>query len=192
MENYPIPVTKQGTKKILDQMNNLIYKFYLKEGKSILGFFYNIQNENQNIPVVIINDFLTNEKNNNKIQFSLNNQIKTIELGDIRYKNKNFNISIIEIKENNLDENINYLEMDNYLYNQEYEMYYKKDSIYIIQYENLENVSVSYGLIDNIYKTQINFIGNINSNSKISLIFNLANYKLIGIHEKTQIIIIKE
>ena len=102
----------------------------------------------------------------------------------MRYKNKNFNISIIEIKENNLDENINYLEMDNYLYNQEYEMYYKKDSIYIIQYENLENVSVSYGLIDNIYKTQIHYIGNINSNSKISLIFNLANYKLIGIHEK--------
>ena len=65
-------------------------------------------------------------------------------------------------------------------------MYFHKKSIYIIQYNNvkdLNDVTVSYGLINNIKGGQFKFSGNINKDSEVSLIFNLANNKLIGFFE---------
>ena len=52
-----------------------------------------------------------------------------------------------------------------------------------MQYNNKEDILVSYGIINRINKNKIIYSGNINNNSKYSLIFNLNNNKLIGIHK---------
>ena len=80
--------------------------------------------------------------------------------------------------------NIKYLEIDDKLCEKESEIHYKNESIYIIQ--NINNdTSVSYGIIKEIHKNEIIYTGNINSN--FSLIFNLSNNKLIGIHKNNTI-----
>ena len=59
--------------------------------------------------------------------------------------------------------------------------YYKK-SIYLIQYNNKKDISVSFGMIKGIIKSDIIYSCFANSNSKGLPIFNLSNKKIIGIH----------
>ena len=59
-------------------------------------------------------------------------------------------------------------------------MIYNRESIYILQYNNIKEISVSYGIIKGINKDKLIYKGNTNPN--YSLIFNLSNNKLIGIN----------
>ena len=68
---------------------------------------------------------------------------------------------------------INYMKMNS-------EMFYNNESIYNLQYNNIKNIFVSYGIIKEINKYKLIYTGNISS--KYSLIFNLSNNKLIGIY----------
>ena len=169
MKDYPKALNKEITKKILDQMDNTFYK--IDDTSDDIGFFCKIEYKKKIIPVIIINKYFEEMKesiliNNNKI-----------ELIDILYRN-NY-LTVIKIKEN---DNIKYIEIDNKLYKNESEINYNKESIYILQY--MKDISVSYGVINKINKDNIVYTGNIEKNSKYSLIFDLSNNKLIGIHKK--------
>ena len=173
MENFPKSANKIITTKILDQMNNTFYKIDNKD--EYIGFFCKIEHKNKSIPVLIINKYMEEIKNS----IIINNKSNKIELIDILYKNKDYSLTVIKINEDN--NNIKYIEIDDVLYKNEPEMAYTKESVYILQY--MKNISVSYGIINEINKDKIIFLGNIDINSKYSLIFNLSNNKLIGIHK---------
>ena len=149
MENYPKSVTKRCTQTILDQMNNnYIYKIQEKDGNFSNGFFCHIKYQNKNIPVVIINNHIIKD---DIINVLINNDIKKIKLRKTIIKEDEYNISIIEI-EKNRDNNINYLELDNSIYENDSELNYYKESIYIINYNNDQVISVAYGTINDINK----------------------------------------
>ena len=80
-----------------------------------------------------------------------------------------------------LSKNNDFIEIDDKLYENDSEMFYNEESIYILQYNNIKDILVSYGTIKEINKNKIKYVGNVNS--KYSLIFNLSNNKLIGIHK---------
>ena len=121
MEDFPKPVTKKCTKKILkqmDQMENLIYKIY-KSNKKIndidfgFGIFCKIKINKNVIPILVTNYQIIDLgylKNYKEIKISINNEDKIIEFTDKYYTNKEYNISIIEIKEKEGNK-INYLEI---------------------------------------------------------------------------------
>ena len=118
IEDQPIPVSIEGTKKILFQMENCICKIYLDDGKKGTGFFCKIPFNNDLLPVLITNNHLLNENdidNNKTIKLSINNEVKEIEIDNSRkrYSNsdKNIDITIIEIKPNK-DGIDKYLELD--------------------------------------------------------------------------------
>ena len=184
MEDFPNPVNKNITKKIFEQMDNSIYEFIVKDEKIAYGYFCYIKSyNNKNIPFIIFNNYNIEEIESTKISVSIKNNIEMIQLGKIRYYNKKINISIIEIKDNIDNYKINFLELDNNLYKKEFEFEYNKQSIYIIQFNDMKDISVSYGIINNINRKHLFYLANINSDSNCSLIFNLSNNKLIGIHE---------
>ena len=163
MEDYPEPVTKQCTRKILEQTDEAIYKINEKEGNSEIGVFIKIKYKNKDIPVLITKLKILNEINNNIINISNNKEKIDIELGDILYLNNEYNILMIEIKEK---KNINYIEIDDNINN--------KESIYIIQNDNINDILISYGIINNIENNKdIRYKSNIKSN--YSFIFNLNN-----------------
>ena len=62
-------------------------------------------------------------------------------------------------------------------------MIYNKESIYIINSDNNDNTTVSYGLIKNNIKSEIYYFSYKNTESKLSLIFNLSTNKLVGIYK---------
>ena len=132
MAEFPKPVTKKNTQKILNQMDNSIYSINGIEWKNGFCFFCNIKLKQEKIPVMIVNYKIINEKylaNNNSIDILIKNEFETIEFGNVKYMNKQYDITIIDIK---IDENskINLLDIDEFLYKDKSEMCYDMKSIY--------------------------------------------------------------
>ena len=173
MEDQPRSVTKKCHETISEQMNN---SFCIIKEKDI-GIFIHIKYENRDIYAILINNIIKNEDYKDIKNIKVNGKDKMIEFEDIIYKNKEDEISIIKLKQKYNE--INYIEIDDKL--NEGEMYYNKESIYIINYNDINNIFISYGLIKGINNNKIEYTGNINTKYKLSPIF-LYNNKLIGIH----------
>ena len=162
MNEYPSSVSKQCSIKILEQMDNFIYKLNEKD----FGFFCHIKYKHKNIPIFITNYHAINEKyieKNNNIKITKNKEIITIEFGKKYYINEKYNISILEIKEDNINK-IYFFDLDENIYEKEPEMNYYKESIYIIHNKQDKNTYVSYGIINEINKSDIIFSCNIDNN----------------------------
>ena len=115
----------------------------MDEGSKYKGFFYKIPFiNNLELNVLITNNHIMNLEMD-KIIISKNNdnEMKEIKLNNrIKYANKEYNISIIEIKEkDNID---NYLELDGNIMKKEYNIIYINNSIYTIKYPGGKNLGV--------------------------------------------------
>ena len=69
------------------------------------------------------------------------------------------------------------MELDEYMYEKEPELYFYNDSIYIIHFNNTKNICVSCGLIDNINNSQILLSCNISNNLTGFPIFSSSNIR---------------
>jgi len=180
MNNYTKSFSKQFIKKILSQMENYFFKIYENDDKFDIGFFCYIKYKNETIPVIIINNY---KINNDIINVSINNDNKiTIELGNTRYNDKEYNISILEIKLNN-NYKFQFFDIDDDIYLEDSIMYYYKKPIYIIQYIKDKETLISYDIVNDINKKHIRFSNHLTKKNDLSLLFNFDNNKLIGIHK---------
>ena len=204
LKDYPISVPLELTTKIIKQMKNSICKIYI-EGSEGTGFFCKLPFNNTLLPVLITNNHVINDetlKKNNKLVIymykepkeepkekpnkELNKEkFKELELEErITYTNKDYDITIIEIKEK--DGIKNYLELDENIRENSINTPYINESIYIIQYEEKEEKpSVSYGILQNIDKENLylfKHLCNTKPGSSGSPILNLKTGKIIGIH----------
>ena len=79
IQDKPIPVSLEGTKKILYQMENCICKIYCDNGKLGTGFLSKIRFQNKLLPVLITSNHVLNEndiENNKIIELRINNDKK--------------------------------------------------------------------------------------------------------------------
>ena len=131
MGALPDPVSLKGTQKIMEQMNNSICLIYNEKRKGT-GFFVKIPYKSNLLPVLITTNQLINKDdilNMKSISIYINNdkKIKTLKLDRNRkiYTNEIFDITIIEIKENEDNLNNKCLELDEEIIN--YLKFNKKD-----------------------------------------------------------------
>ena len=185
IKSSPLPVSIEGTEKILSQMKNSICKIYKCNGT---GFFCNILHNNDNFKALITNYHVINEKyikDNKIIKISLNDdkEEKDLELNNREiYLNEEYDITIIGIK--NSDKiNANYLELDDNIFKDNSEFYYENNSIYILHYQNRDKALVSYGIINKIEDNDISHNCCTQGGSSGSPIIYLLNNKVIGIHK---------
>ena len=187
---YPLNIVK-NKEKIVEQMKKAICKIVLEDGKEGTGFFCSIINYS----LLITNNSFIDEaqlnKDNNKIKLYLgnNDESKEIVLKDrIKYTNKEYNITLIEIKKEEKDEigNIN-LEIDENI-NENKLSKLIGETIYIIYHNKDKNISVSHSVIEKYEENEYNFkyLSSINNENSIALILNLSNYKIVGIHIKNE------
>ena len=190
IDNYPSPVTIEGTNTILNQLKTYICKIENKNGNGT-GFFCCIPYKNKNIEVLITNNHIINQdfiNENKEIAISLNDdkEFKIIELKNKKiYTSVEYDTTIIEI---NQKENINnYLELDKKLI--EHNINLNNKSIYILQYPKYsdgQKASVSYGIIKNIQdEYNIIYYCCTENGSSGSPILDLLNNKIIGIHKES-------
>ena len=198
IESLSEPVTLKATEKIIDQMNNSICRIFNNK-RNGTGFFVKIPYKNDILPVLITNNQVINKDdilNNITIPIYLNNdkKIKNIKLDNNRkkYINEKYDITIIEIKENEDKLNSKYLELDDKIINYfkinkieklNYLNYiYSDESIYILNYLKDNDIIVSYCKLSYLNNNELYYQCNINENSSGSPILLTNNQKLIGIH----------
>jgi len=187
----PRSLTTEETEKILEQMKKSICKLILEDGSEGIGFFCSVINYSLIITnYTFVNESLLN-KNNVKIKIYLgkNNEFKEIDLKDrIKYTNKENNITLIELKKEEIDKigNIN-LEIDENIKEGKLSKLIG-ETIYIIYQNKDKNISVSYSVIEKYEENDCNFkyISAINNDNSIALILNLSNFKIAGIHIKNE------
>ena len=200
ISSSPDSVSFNGTKQIIDQMNNSVCRIF-NNGNGT-GFFTKIPYGSKFLPVLITNNHVINNNdisNKKTISLYLNNDkiTKTIKLDKNRkiYTDEQLDVTIIEIKENEDNLNNKYLELDdeiisyfklnkkenpNYINN-----IYSNKSIYLINYPEDNDVAVSYGkppILDELNKSKIYHYCTTKEGSSGSPILLIKNQKLIGIH----------
>ena len=193
IKNSPEPVDIKKTLLIIDQMINFICRIKINETNGT-GFFCNIPMENNETKHFLLTSYqVLNEieyNNIEEINIFLNdeNDKKTINLKikRITYFNKEYDITLIEIKED--DDINNFLELDDKLFIDKSKDYYENKSIYVIQYPSGKNSVVSYGILTELDKYEIKHICSTGKGSSGSPILNLDNNKVIGIHKESSIL----
>ena len=156
----PEPVSLKITEKIVEQMKNSICR--IENNCKGTGFFVKVPYKSVLLPILIttnhainIDDILSNKN----ISLYLNNgkEIKELKLDDnrLRYTNEKFDLTIIEIKENEDKLNVKYLELDDEIINyfkqkkKESQDYfnnsYLNESIYLLNNTKDKDIFVSYG-----------------------------------------------
>ena len=191
LNDYPMPIFLEETETILNQMKESVCEICLKDGRGT-GFFCNIPMEKDKfISVFITNNHVINEEyltKEDSILIKMNDGKKTerINIKDsLTYTNKEYDVTIIEFKENFIKD---FLELDENINNDP--AYYMGKSVYTLQYPNFfekEKVAVSYGILKDISEdSKYNFrhYCSTESGSSGSPILNLSNNKLIGIHKQ--------
>ena len=171
-------------------MKKYVYKIFYKDGSKDTGSFCKIPfpNKENLLPVLITShhvideSILNNDKNTIVLSFNDEKETKEIELDNrITFTNKQYDVTFIEIKNNDGINNFFELEED------KNKTLYVGEIIYMLHYPNSKNVSVSYGVINEIEDNKYNF-GHLCSTDKGSSggpILNLSNSKLLGIHKGT-------
>jgi len=189
IRNSPEPVNIAGTKAILEQMINCICKIKIREASGT-GFFCKIPlGKNESLNVLMTNYHILDEKyyeDNKEIHLLLNDEKEAFAIDLLTerktYFNKEYDIAIIELKEE--DGIKNFLELDDNLFKEKEKVFYEGKSIYVLQYPYGRNACVSYGLSINIEKNDIKHTCSTENGSSGSPILNLENNKVIAIHKE--------
>ena len=113
------------------------------------GFFCKINYENALIPVLITNyhvidDNFIESKDNIKVYINEKYQYIKLNKNKLIYSSPNnkYDIIIIRLEE---DEIKNYLEIDENIFNQNSELAYKDEPIYILHFPGADKAKISYG-----------------------------------------------
>ena len=77
------------------------------------------------------------------------------------------------------------MELEDKIFKEESYLYYSQESVYNIYYSKGEKAAVSYGLINNINKSNIIHFCCIDQGSAGSPIISISNNKIIGIHKES-------
>ena len=193
IEDYPIPITLEGTEKILTQMKTCVCKILMDNGNKGTGFFCKIPfpNEDHLVSFLVTNNHIIDEsylKKDKRIDLTINNDKikKKLIIGTRRvYTSKSCDTTIIEIFEDK-DDIKNFLELDFNINEDDFNNTYISKSIYALQYPNSDKVSVSYGIIKTIDLNNNYDILHLCSTDKGSSgapLLNIKTNKLIGIHK---------
>ena len=197
---HPQSLSIEKTEEILEQMKKSICKIKWDVNGHGTGFFCNIPFPNINdrtnlLPVLITNNHVIGEKDltpGTIIQISLNNDKYThkIAIYDLRkkYTNVVYDVTIIEITSNDYIPMDYFLELDNWIYNENPSHVYKDKSVYIMHYPNSQKVEYSLGNIKNISDDgNIEHYCSTTAGSSGAPILNLNNFKVFGVHKGTKI-----
>ena len=184
----PIPINK--LKDLIELAKNSICKIKYID-KIGTGFFFkqNISNiKFYNKFFLMTNNHVLNEdffKNSSQLSINFKNKERTIVLNNrIKYTNEKLDFTIIEIlSQDTFFSEITFLNIDDYIMDNDSESEYVKDDICIFQFPE-GKLSFDKGEIDSFEKYKIKYFVSTESGSSGSPILLLDDFKIIGIHSK--------
>ena len=197
IQGSPNIVSLESSQKIIEQMKKNVCQIQSDESQGT-GFFCRIPFPDMNnmLTVLITNNHIINEEllyeDDAEILIYTENEknTKTINLNNrIKYTNNHYDITIIEIKEQ--DKIFDYLELDdnileNLLNNNDTNLNdaFADETVYLLQYpEGI--LSVSYGVVKNVNEDKkyiFTHMCSTKGGSAGSPVLNLNSNKVMGIH----------
>ena len=197
IQGSPNIVSLESSQKIIEQMKKNVCQIQSDESQGT-GFFCRIPFPDMNnmLTVLITNNHIINEEllyeDDAEILIYTENEknTKTINLNNrIKYTNNHYDITIIEIKEQ--DKIFDYLELDdnileNLLNNNDTNLNdaFSDETVYLLQYpEGI--LSVSYGVVKNVNEDKkyiFTHMCSTKGGSAGSPVLNLNSNKVMGIH----------
>ena len=194
LEDHSNPISLEQMEHIIKQMKKSIFKIKCEKGVGT-GFLCLIPfpTKLNLLPTLITNNHVLSENEiaiNQKIDYLYNDDKNSnsiiIDENRKKYTNKDYDVTIIEIKPNEDKIDINsFLEVDDGIYEDNINQIYKQKSIYILHYPKSGNIKISHGVIKNINENNYN-IGHLCvtfGGSSGGPLINLSNYKVIGVHK---------
>ena len=157
------PISREQAKIIFSQLEKNVCKIYEINGNTATGFLCKIPYPDQFklLPVLITNNHVLKDEDlkiNKTIKITFDDDKKKIILFIDKFRktftDKNLDISIVEIRPNKDDIN-DFLDIDENVFNNNYESIYKNENIYILQYPKNKKCSFSIDLLERIYKEKI-------------------------------------
>ena len=192
IESHPQPIGKNQIKKIYDQMNKSVVK--IKNGEiNGTGFICLIPypDEIRLLPVLITCNHVLDINDINKkkeIILFLDDREIVLRIKDDRKiyysKKEDYDVTIIEIKEEDSLYNNELLEIDKDIYQNNLNSIYKNKSVYIIHYPKGGECEYSLDTISNIDVDNIGIFHycSTEDGSSGGPILDLQTFKVIGIH----------
>ena len=188
IENATSSVFINGIETILTQMKKCICKIYGKNEMCSTGFFCKIPfpDAQHLMPVLVTTDFAIDaEKLTTKISLNDENEFRELKLDKRKLlMNRKLNCAIIELLP---DDKINdFLELDESVFKgmgaEVDEFYYRKKSVYLLQYLRGEKVAMNSGTIKRKDDNKIMHLCNTEMGSSGAPILLLDNCKVLGFH----------
>ena len=186
------PETNIDFKEIIELKQKCICKIISNDNDrdNGIGFFCNILIDDWNsMKVLMTNNNLLNKNDiiiGKKFNISINGEKEKyeIEIDEDRkvYSNEEYDITIIEIKDNDGLKLDSFLEIDNNIFKDNFEELYKNESIYLLDYPKEKEINYSNGIIKNIYEDKYT-IEHTCEGSPGSPLINSTKFQLIGINK---------
>ena len=167
-------------------------KIECNDGGHGARFFCNISNSWHPMKVFMTNNHVLNREDisiGKKIKFTINNDKINyeIQIDEARkiYTDEKYDITIIEIKENDKLEEISFFDIDERIFNENFNKTFKNMQIYILHYPKGNKLEYSIGLIQGINEDNytIRHLCDNSSGSSGGAIINTINFQVIGIHK---------
>ena len=189
-----ISITTSAAKTILDLADKCLCKIELNQNGIGIGFFCAIPfpDKYQRLPVMITNNHILEDINiskNKKIKFSINNEKNhfEIEIDDERkvYINKEFDITIIEIRNNDKIDCNSFLDISEDIFKDNPQKIYENKFIYLLHYPHGIKSEYSIGILKSFSKDFYTFNHSCQSNPDSSggPLIDLIKHKVIGIQK---------
>ena len=193
---HPDPLSKEATLKIFEQMDHNVCKI-IKEKSTGTGFLCIIPfpDKLNRLPVLMTCNHVLGEKDlieGEEIKIEINKNEKILKINNSRKiytDNKKYDITIIEIKqEDNFDIN-KILEIEDDIFNNEMlNNIYQKKTIYIIHYPHGKEPKYTVDVIKSINADDVKILHlcSTKNGSSGAPLLNLQTYRVIGMHNGKQ------
>ena len=193
LSNQPKFISIENQKLLLDIMKTHVCKIYCKDGSYGTGFFCLIPIGWGNyLPVLMTNNQILNINDiqpGKTIKFTLDNDKKKYEIliDNIRktYINQFYNVTIIEIKEDDQIDERSFFNVDMDIFKENVDKKFKNRLIYLLHYPKGKGMEISTGTIKNIKENEgkktIYHLCDSDEGSSGGPIINIS-FLVIGIH----------
>ena len=192
LSSTPKSIPLEALDFLISKAKTNICKIECSDGGHGTGFFCNIPTGWNSLKVLMTNNHVLNKDDisiDKKIKFSLNNDkiFYEIQIDEARkiYTNDKYDITILEIKQNDKLDKISFFDVDDRIFQEENKDIFKNMQIYLLHYPKGNKMEYSMGLIKNINEDNytIRHSCDTNSGSSGCPIINSINFQVIGIHK---------
>ena len=193
LSQNPRSIPFESLEILIPKAKTCICKIKCSKGGYGTGFFCNIENDfNVYMKVLMTNNHVLNQEDilqGKLIIFSLNNDntYYEIQIDESRkkYTSDVYDITILELKESDKLDKIDYFDIDKRIFNENPNEIFKNVEIFLLHYPKGNKMEYSIGLIKSVHENNYTLRHTCDSNfgSSGAPIINAINFQVIGIHK---------